>query len=64
MLVTFRLGSLLQLLAVTAVVAAVIGILVAGRIIPDTSGPGMPPQTSTVPTTTQDLAPLGGVARP
>lgn len=63
MLVTFRLGSLLQLLAVTAVVAAVIGILVAGQIYPDTPGPGMPPPNSTVPTT-QDLAPLGEVARP
>jgi hypothetical protein len=61
MFVTFRLGSLLRLLAVTAVVAAVIGILVAGRIIPDTSGPGMPPPVTSVSPTTQDLAPL---ARP
>jgi hypothetical protein len=61
MFVTFRLGSLLRLLAVTAVVAALIGILVAGRLVPDTFGPRVPPPTSTVPTTTQDLAPL---ARP
>jgi hypothetical protein len=65
MFVTFRVGSLLRLLAATAVVAAVIGILVAGRNNPGTPGPGMAPPTTTVPPTTQDLAPLGGVqARP
>jgi hypothetical protein len=64
MFVTFGLGSLLRLLAVTAVLAAVIGILVAGRIKPDTPpGPGMAPPTTTM-RPTQDPAPLGEVARP
>lgn len=60
MYVTFRLGSLIQLLVLIAVAAAIIGMLAAGRS-PVPHGPAVVTPTST-PQSTQDVAPLGGVA--
>jgi hypothetical protein len=59
MYVTFRLGSLIQLLVLTAVAAAFLGMLLAGRS-PESHSPSVIPPS--IPrTTTQDMAPLGGI---
>jgi hypothetical protein len=60
MFVTFRLGSLVKLLVLTAVGAALIGMLLAG-LGGGPRGPDVVRPTTSVPQTQQDLGPLSGV---